>query len=234
MCPAIPEQLTVQARIADFETEARREEKFVEVERTRKFELVAHSAPDPGTGDQRMSCQASAGMVRCPLVPASMNLSPATHSTIHPPAELTASPPPICAQKTVTIPGDVGLDVRQPYRWGTPGWFDAYDRRTPNVESAFGNLRQPGKQHMARGRIMCMGIARNTLLLTFQVAAMNLRLIDAFLTSSARPATDRVRRTARKRRAVPYADRTQAGQKKIAESRRRRQRRGEPASSPGT
>lgn len=225
MCPAIPEQMITQDRLEDFETASEREAKFEAVERSRKFELVAHSAPDPMTGNQRMSCPASAGKVRCPLVADSMNLSPVTVSTVHPSAELRADPPPVCTQKTVTIPGGFAVDVRQPYRWGTPEWFDAYDRRTPNVESVFGVLRQPGKQHMARGRIMCMGLAKNTLLLAFQVAAANLRLVDAYLASTAPRVSDRVRRKSRKRRAVPYADLTPAGQARAVASADRRRRR---------
>lgn len=143
----------------------------------------------------------------------SMKTPSAELPTVYPDQSLQDHPPKVCTQQTVTIKGTFAADVRQPYRWGTPEWFDAYDRRTPNVESSFGNLRQAGKQHMARGRIMCMGKAKTTLLLTFQVAAMNVRLTDAFLRTSAKKASSRVRKktngqpVVRRRREVPYAAR---------------------------
>jgi len=222
-CPAIPEKLIDQARIEDFETVEDREAKFDLVEKARLYEMVPHEKnPDPVTGDQRFTCPARAGKVRCVNFEPSMKASPAKVPTIYPDQSLQADPPTVCTQQTVTIRGSFAVDVRQPYLWGSQDWFDAYDRRTPNVESSFGNLRQPGKQHMARGRIMVMGKAKVSLLLTFQVAAMNIRLTDAYLRTSKKKASSRVRKktngqpVTRRHRAVPYAARkpTSAAQKR--------------------
>lgn len=79
---------------------------------------------------------------------------------------------------------------------------------------------------------MCMGKAKTTLLLTFQVAAMNVRLTDAYLRTSAKKAVSRVRKktngqpVVRRHRAVPYADRTPAAGKRTA--------RGKPPRQPAT
>jgi hypothetical protein len=69
---------------------------------------------------------------------------------------------------------------------------------------------------MTRGRIMVMGKAKVTLLLAFQVAAMNVRLTDAYLRTSVVKASSRVRKkpngqpVVRRRREVPYATQRRA------------------------
>lgn len=51
-------------------------------------------------------------------------------------------------------------------------------RSGPSSNRAFGAL--VGKEHMERGRIKVMGIAKTSFLVAFWVASANFRLIDAF------------------------------------------------------
>ena len=183
-----------------------------------------------------MACPAAAGKVRCPLKPKSMKGSSAL-PRIYPSEDLLAAPPKVGAQQTVTISGSSGVTLRQEKQWGSQDWFDRYNRRTPNVESGFGNLRMPGKQHMTLGRIMVMGRAKISFLLAFYIAAVNLRLIDSYLAAKAREAANPQRLVRRRRKsqrlAVPYADRDQA-RKKQAGKTKRRQRTRAPDSTQAT
>src|SRR5690606_29740663 len=93
---------------------------------------------------------------------------------------------------------------------GTPEWYDIYQRCRPAVESFFSMLTDPGKEHMDRGRIKMMGIAKTSILVAFWAAAANFRLIDAFerrLEREANPDRQYIPRKPRRRRAVPYTDR---------------------------
>lgn len=82
-------------------------------------------------------------------------------------------------------------------------------RSGPSGNRAFGAIA--GKEHMERGRIKVMGIAKTSFLVAFWVASANFRLIDAFEREQRRVQDpDRMPyspRKPRKRRAVPYADR---------------------------
>ena len=88
---------------------------------------------------------------------------------------------------------------------------DIYGRFRPAVESFFSLIKDPGKEHMARGRIKMMGIAKTSIMVAFWAASANFRLIDAFERRLERERDpDRLRhspRKPRKRRAIPYADR---------------------------
>lgn len=142
------------------------------------YEMRAHGREKPGK-NRRLRCPAAAGLVRCPLKPASMNAS-LEKPTLYPEPGLQASPPPCCSQQTVSVPVEIQSATRQSRTWGTREWFDAYARLRPAVESFFGLLKDPGKEHMSRGRVKMMGIAKTSVMVAFWAAAANLRLLAAF------------------------------------------------------
>ncbi len=157
---------------------------------------------------RRVRCPAAAGLARCPLKPASENL-PYDQPTIYPGQALMAAPPTCCTQQTMSVPPDVQAATRQTPHWGSQQWFDIYGRFRPAVESFFSIVKDPGKEHMARGRIKMMGLARTSITVAFWTAAANFRLIDAFERGEQHDDPDYrfVPRQPRRRRAVPYADR---------------------------
>lgn len=139
-----------------------------------------------------------------------MNL-PYDQPTIYPGQELLAAPPVCCTQQTMSVPVEIQSNTRQTPAWGTRDWFDIYGRFRPAVESFFSMITDAGKEHMERGRIKVMGIAKTSILVAFWAASANFRLIDAFEREQRRVQDpDRMPyspRKPRKRRAVPYADR---------------------------
>lgn len=159
-----------------------------------------------------------------------MQMPPSAVRTVTPSQEIVDAPPPICSQLTTMMPGTAQANLRQKYPYGSPEWFDAYSRRTPNVESFFGNLRDESAQHMARGRIRVMGRAKNSWMLAWWIAAVNLRLISAFTDETKRrlsdPARVLSRRKPRRNRAIPFVD-----LKKIEKENNKKKRRQTAAAS---
>lgn len=81
-------------------------------------------------------------------------------------------------------------------------------RSGPSGNRAFGAIA--GKEHMERGRIKVMGIAKTSFLVAFWVASANFRLIDAFERQQDRaedPDYSYIPRRPCRNRAVPLADR---------------------------
>ena len=109
----------------------------------------------------------------------------------------------------MSVPTDVQANTRQTPHWGSQQWFEITGRFRPAVESFFSIVKDPGKEHMARGRIKMMGLARNSIMVAFWTAAANFRLIDAFEWGEQHddPEYRYLPRPPRRRRAIPYADR---------------------------
>ncbi len=159
-----------------------------------------------------MRCPAAAGLIRCPLKPDSMN-RPYTTPTAYPDAGLQAPPPPCCSQTTVSVPVEIQSSTRQKRTWGSEEWFDTYARHRPAVESFFSLIKDPGKEHMARGRIKMMGIARTSIMVAFWTAAANYRLIDAWERNATRQdhGVTVVSRPSRRHRAISWAHQEAVG-----------------------
>jgi hypothetical protein len=124
-------------------------------------------------GDERHECPADAGQIRCPLKPLSLHLPADRPRVTAPPAKDVL--PPICKQRTLTIPGTVTPKVRQRHYWGSEEWIRSFARRT-HVEGAFGNLKNRNTENITRGWIQVTGHARHSLLLAVAASAYNLRI----------------------------------------------------------
>lgn len=145
---------------------AQRREKF---DRRQPYAFRVHGKLDPEFGTQRRKGPALAAAVRCPNVPASLRLP-------------LALPTTNCAEGstcgcglTITLgPEDHGRE-RQRLLWGTTHWAASYGRRT-GVESSNAEIK---KNHavMDRGYTRVFGLAKNTLLLAFGLAGVNIRLL---------------------------------------------------------
>lgn len=203
-CPALPEALFGLERLDDFAEAAVRDVIFAEAARRDRFSLVQLGAEKPD-GSRRCSCPAAAGKVRCPLKPDSMNL-PYSRPTVYPDRTLVADPPKVCTQRTITIGNEVCDSTRQKHRWNTEDWYDAYKRRRRAVETFFSLIEDQGKQEMARGRVKIMGVARTSFMVAFWAAAVNLRVIGRFNTSTKHARVISLTRKPRRNRAVPFAD----------------------------
>jgi hypothetical protein len=183
-CPAMPEALFDIERLDQFATKAERETFFAEIELRHGYEMRPFGKEKPGR-PRRLRCPAAAGVARCALKPDSLNL-PYDYPTIYPDQALASTPPPCCSQTTISVPAEIQSATRQSRTWGSREWFDVYARLRPAVESFFSLIKDPGKEHMSRGRIKMMGLAKTSIMVAFWTAAANLRLLDAFEREEAR------------------------------------------------
>lgn len=210
-CPAMPDSLHDIERLDHFATKKRREEFFSEVERRQTYQMKPFGKEKPGK-PRRLRCPAAAGVARCLLKPASLKL-PYHYPTVYPDPGLSSTPPPCCSQTTISVPVEIQSATRQSRTWGTREWFDAYARLRPAAESFFSLIKDAGKEHMSRGRIKMMGLAKTSVMVAFWAAAANLRLLDAFDRAQAKAAANgsavqiRSLRPARRHRAVSLSAR---------------------------
>lgn len=187
-CPAMPDSLHDVERLDQFATKKERETFFAEIERRQTYEMKPFGK-EQGGKPRRMRCPAAAGVARCPLKPDSLNL-PLHYPTIYPNQALQAAPSLCCTQTTMSVPVDIQSNTRQNRTWGSREWFDVYTRLRPAAESFFSLIKDPGKEHMSRGRIKMMGLAKTSVMVAFWTAAANLRLLDAFDREEARRAAN--------------------------------------------
>lgn len=80
----------------------------------------------------------------------------------------------------MSVAVEIQSSTRQDRTFGSREWYDAYRRLRPAVESFYSMIKDPGKEHIARGRVKMMGLAKTSIMLAFYTASVNFRLIDAF------------------------------------------------------
>lgn len=173
-CPHTPSALVTASidrdeKLIDPDTYTQR------IDARRPYELRPKQRPDE-EGHQRMLCPAAgpAATVRCPLKKPSMRN--AAKPTVIP--ELgPVGPPQVCSQQSITIPPEVGSKHAQALAYRTPEWRRAYGTLRNSVEGLNGYAKNPGHGVNLEdsGLRRVRGIAAQTLLLSFQLAALNLR-----------------------------------------------------------
>lgn len=175
---ALPDGTTVddlpETKGDEVESRAKRETRqfITQIQQRRAFATRRVSGPNL-QGDERYECPADAGQCRCPIKKLSMHLPADRPRVTNPPAKNAL--PPICKQRTVTVPGTVTPKVRQRHYWGSVEWIRSFARRT-HVEGAFGNMKNRNTENITRGWIQVTGHARHSLLLAVAAAAYNLRI----------------------------------------------------------
>jgi hypothetical protein len=84
----------------------------------------------------------------------------------------------VCTQNTTTFDAsELPLSQRDLYK--TAEWTRSYGRRNA-VESGFGNAKNMATENLQRGSVRVTGLYKTGILMGFSIAAMNLRLADAF------------------------------------------------------
>lgn len=108
--------------------------------------------------------------------------------------------PAFCKQKSVSMPREAGLKLRQEFQYGSPEWRGWYGLRN-TVESMNALLKESGQQNIEKSsRRRARGRTAQFLLTSLMVAAENIRKIDAWAEADHELAAKR--RAARPR--VPY------------------------------
>ncbi|GAA1894447.1 transposase [Streptantibioticus ferralitis] len=171
------------------------------------YAFTPHSRPDID-GYQRFKGPAVAKRVRCPNYPPSLRLP---HDR---PTTRCARGMPCACGKTITLgPQDMAW-TRQRTIWGTTAWAADYGRRSA-IESGNAEIKTH-RLHIDRGFTRVMGTLKNTLLLAFAIAGLNVVLLrdwhakrhrpDPWATLTGEPEEPRkTRRTRAKRRTTTLA-----------------------------
>ncbi len=166
---ALPQSMRDLTPPGQFATIDQAQESQAAFDRRRAFAFTPLTKRDKD-GYQRFKGPALAGLVRCVNLPRSMRLSHTRPTT-------ACSQGWECAcSKTVTIGPDKSARERQPQPWGTSDWAAAYHRRSA-IESANAEAKTH-RLDIGRGFIRVFGTVRNTLLVAFAFAGMNVRMIQ--------------------------------------------------------
>jgi hypothetical protein len=165
-------------------------------------QCLPKAGPD-AEGHVRLRCPASnpAPVARCDLKPASVR--PSTQGRVRIPvtAAVSAHPPNICSQQSVTVPPEAGAKFAQPLLYGSDEWRAAYATLRSTNEGMNGFLKDGAREALGdpqRRRIR--GVAAQSIFVALLLCAANLRKIDSFLFQAAAEAAGMGRRRPRRRR----------------------------------
>ncbi len=174
-CPATPTallELGPLAHTASIEQTAAHDQQTRELSR---YKLSPISGYDQD-GYRRVACPAAAGKLRCPLRPASMELS---HER---PQVLTAPehPPPCCTQQTLTVPPSINAKTAGKHAYPSAAFRRSYNRRSA-AERTFSTVKDPATNDIsAKGWCRLAGITAPSLFLACLFVVRNVRVTDAF------------------------------------------------------
>jgi hypothetical protein len=139
------------------------------------YALVPHGKRNHN-GDADYRCPAAAGKLRCALVPASLALPHTTPTALTPPK--TVRKGSVCAQATKRF-NAVEIPLAQRDLFGSREWYASWNRRN-RVEGFFGNIKDEARESLRRGIVRVRTKEKVGLWLAFAVAAVNVRLTEAY------------------------------------------------------
>lgn len=132
-----------------------------------RFAFRPHGARDPRTGAQRWKGPALSGDLRCPNNARSLR---GPHNL-----PLTACKPGCACSKTFTWGPEDGARERQWPHFSTTKWLESYLRRNA-VESVNAEIKTH-RGDIRRGYTHVFGLSKNTLLMAFGFAAINIHIL---------------------------------------------------------
>ena len=193
-CPGMPDSLinaTKEFRKGMIDEATHR----ARIEERRRYQIRTKGLPD-ADGHVRMRCPASqpVAMVRCPNKPASEGGDGKVRLRIPVTDALALHPPKICSQQSVTLPPEAGAKFAQELPHESPEWHAAYATLRNSVEGMNGFIKDGAHEAVddpERRRIR--GLAAQSVLLSFQLFAANLRKIEEFLKARAKPSKEKIR-----------------------------------------
>ena len=123
--------------------------------------------------------------------------------TISPSCATEENPPACCRQQSVTIPPEDGAKLAQELHYGSPKHRDAYARLRNSNEGMNGFVKDTAYEGLGEpGRRRVRGMAAQTVLAAFMLAAANIRTYQIALAQAEAEGTVR-RRPRRKKTLVP-------------------------------
>lgn len=95
---------------------------------------------------------------------------------------LRTDPPAICRQATVTVPPEAGAKFAQELRFQSPLWRDVYSELRSLIEGSNGSVKDGSYEALGDAtKRRVLGVAAQSLFVSFQLLALNLRRIDTFV-----------------------------------------------------
>jgi hypothetical protein len=173
-CPATPQALLALgplAHAASIEQTAAHDQQTAELSR---YKLSPITASDQD-GYHRVACPAAAGKLRCPLRPASMELSHTRPQVLQTPEH----PPLCCTQQTLTVPAQVNTKTAGKHDYPSKAHRLSYNRRSA-AERTYATVKDPASNDISRGWCRLMGLTGPSLFLACLFIARNVRIADAF------------------------------------------------------
>jgi hypothetical protein len=173
-CPAAPKALLQLVPLPPGATAGQTAAHDQQTAELARYKLGIHAADD-ADGNRRHACPAAAGKIRCPLRPASMQLSRDRPEILTPPAH----PQACCTQQTITAGPQVAARTRQKHDYPSAQWRVSYRRRTAS-ERLNSSIKDTATGSIDRGWIRLMGITPLMLFLTCMAVARNQRILASW------------------------------------------------------
>jgi hypothetical protein len=139
-----------------------------------RHKLGRHTADD-ADGYHRVTCPATAGKIRCPLRPDSMQLNRDRPEILTPPEH----PPACCTQQTITVPPQVAVKTRQKHDYPSAQWRRSYRRRT-SAERVNATIKDTASNNISRGWCRMMGLTPLALWIACLLVIRNQRILTTF------------------------------------------------------
>jgi hypothetical protein len=194
-CPATPRALLELGSLPRGATPDQTEAHDSRTAELARYKLAQISGPD-ADGYVRVRCPASAGKLRCPRKPASLQLSGDRPTVTAAPEEFL---PRCCSQATLTVPPQVNAKTRQRHDYPSKEHRISYARRTA-AERTYASLADPSVGGLRRGWCRLFGVTGNTVMYVLANVVRNIRIAEHYKHKVAEDARRNAKTPPRRRR----------------------------------
>lgn len=190
------------------------------IEARKAYEFREHSQAD-SDGSQRFLCPAAgvSPTVKCPQKPKSL-LESKPLQIVPKSKRVETFPPKCCRQETITIAADMGAKLKQELHYASPMWEEIYRTGRATNEGMNGQIKRATPINVAEPNLRRVrGITAQSVLVAFQLGAMNMRKIRQFdesLKGDPEQQKHLEQRAKRKQKSRPYQPRRPRSAKREA------------------
>lgn len=179
-CPALSDTLYDIPKPGLNATDAEWQTFHGAISKRQRYEMPFHERPR-ADGRARVLCPAMAGQAGCPLRDGTVEIAEAAGLPVFRNAPAPDVAPTCCTNSggVVAVRSERLTKLYQPHTWGTPAWFEAFDKRT-YVEGGFGIAKDPDHENLGRNYTKFTGLLRATLGTAMVFASVNMRTQTKF------------------------------------------------------
>ncbi|MFE7128343.1 hypothetical protein [Streptomyces sp. NPDC057617] len=207
-CPSMPTHLVTAT--SDLIAKRIDKQTWIQRIRARTAHLLMPKEKADAEGHRRMMCPAQAQRLQCILKP--HTLGSGVEIPLLDIIPSPTAPPPVCKQRSMTVPPEAGAALWQPLQYGHDMWQRVYFRLRNSIEGVNGFAKDPLHERLeSAGTRRIRGIAAQTILLAFQLAHANRRKLAAWADAVALKGERPRRRPTRRRETKPIGTWTPTG-----------------------